>query len=121
MGRNANKASADSFEDGLKRAASPMMTLFILNEKPMYVYKLSQELERRSNSTYKMTFLYPVLYRLQQQGYVIEYSQEITENHRTRNYYAITDSGREHLKFMLKKYHEILNAVDMVIKDDQKG
>ncbi len=110
MGRNANKDAADSFEDGLKRAASPMMTLFILNEKPMYVYKLSQELERRSNSTYKMTFLYPVLYRLQQQGYVT------TENHRTRNYYAITDSGREHLKFMLKKYREILMAVDMVIE-----
>lgn len=120
MGRNSNKAAADSFEDGLKRAASPMMTLFILNEKPMYVYKLSQELERRSNKTYKMTFLYPVLYRLQQQGYVIEYSQEITENHRTRNYYAITDSGREHLKFMLTKYREILKAVDTVIDNSPK-
>lgn len=115
MSRVANKDAAHSFEDYFKRATSPMMTLLLLNEKPMYVYKLSQELEKRSNSTYKMNFLYPVLYRLQQQGYVTEYSQEITESHRTRNYYAITDSGREHLKFMLKKYRELLESVDTII------
>lgn len=118
MGRTSSKDSANSFEDYLKRATSPMMTLLLLNEKPMYVYKLSQELERRSNSTYKMNFLYPVLYRLQQQGYVTEYSQEITESHRTRNYYAITDEGKEYLKFMLTKYRELLKAVDTVIESN---
>ena len=82
----------------------------------MYVYKLSQELERRSNSTYKMNFLYPVLYRLQQQGYVTEYSQEITESHRTRNYYAITEEGKKYLDFMLEKYRELLKAVEVVIE-----
>lgn len=116
MGRTSAKDSANSFEDYFKRATSPMMTLLLLNEKPMYVYKLSQELERRSNSTYKMNFLYPVLYRLQQQGYVTEYSQEITESHRTRNYYAITDEGRKYLDFMLKKYKELLKAVDTIIE-----
>lgn len=118
MGRTSSKDSANSFEDYFKRATSPMMTLLLLNEKPMYVYKLSQELERRSNSTYKMNFLYPVLYRLQQQGYVTEYSQEITESHRTRNYYAITDEGKEYLKFMLTKYRELLKAVDTVIESN---
>ncbi len=94
-----------------------MMTLLLLNEKPMYVYNLSQELEKRSNSTYKMNFLYPVLYRLQEQGYVTEFSQEITESHRTRNYYTITESGREYLKFMLQKYRELLKAVDVIIEN----
>jgi PadR family transcriptional regulator PadR len=118
MGRTSSKDSANSFEDYFKRATSPMMTLLLLNEKPMYVYKLSQELERRSNSTYKMNFLYPVLYRLQQQGYVTEYSQEITESHRTRNYYAITDEGKEYLRFMLAKYRELLKVVDTVIESN---
>lgn len=115
MGRTSSKDSANSFEDYFKRATSPMMTLLLLNEKPMYVYKLSQELERRSSSTYKMNFLYPVLYRLQQQGYVSEYSQEITESHRTRNYYEITSSGREYLKLMVHQYKDLLKAVDVVI------
>ena len=115
MGRTSNKDAQSTFEDYFKRATSPMMTLLLLNEKPMYVYSLSQELEKRSNSTYKMNFLYPVLYRLQQQGYVTEYSQEITESHRTRNYYAITDEGKEYLKFMLKKYRELNSAVEVII------
>lgn len=121
MGRTPVKDTGHSFEDYFKRATSPMMTLLLLNEKPMYVYKLSQELEKRSNSTYKMNFLYPVLYRLQQQGYVTEYSQEITESHRTRNYYAITDSGREHLQYMLVKYRELIAAVDTIIETSQNG
>ena len=116
MGRISNKSSENSFEDYFKRATSPMMTLLLLKEKPMYVYKLSQELEKRSNSTYKMNFLYPVLYRLQQQGYVEEYSQEITESHRTRNYYSITEKGKEYLDFMLVKYRELLKAVDTIIE-----
>lgn len=117
MGRMSHKDAKSSFEDYFKRATSPMMTLLLLNEKPMYTYSLSQELEKRSNSTYKMTFLYPVLYRLQEQGYVREYSQEITENHRTRNYYAITDEGKEYLRFMLKKYRELLGAIDTIIEN----
>ena len=64
-----------------------------------------------------MNFLYPVLYRLQEQGYVCEYSQEITESHRTRNYYMITEAGKEYLGFMLAKYKELLNAVDVVIEN----
>ena len=117
MGRISNKDAKSSFEDSFKRATSPMMTLLLLNEKPMYVYNLSQELEKRSNSTYKMNFLYPVLYRLQEQGYVTEFSQEITESHRTRNSYTITESGREDLKFMLQKYRELLKAVDVIIEN----
>lgn len=117
MGRTSNKDERSSFEDSFKRATSPMMTLLLLNERPMYVYSLSQELEKRSNSNYKMNFLYPVLYRLQEQGYVTEYSQEITESHRTRNYYAITEEGKEYLRFMLSKYRELLEAVDTVIEN----
>ena len=115
MEKENKRDSGHSFEDYFKRATSPMMTLLLLNEKPMYVYNLSQELEKRSNSTYKMNFLYPVLYRLQQQGYVTEFSQEITEGHRTRNYYSITDEGREYLDAMIKKYRELLSAVDIIL------
>lgn len=115
MGRTSTKDPEHSFEDNFKRATSPMVTLLLLSEKPMYVYRLSQELERRSNSSYKMNFLYPVLYRLQQQGYVTESSQEITESHRTRNYYTITDSGRKYLESMLEKYRDLLGAVDIII------
>lgn len=115
MPRTSNKESGHSFEEYFKRATSPMMTLYLLSEGPMYVYKLSRELERRSNKVYKMNFLYPVLYRLQEQGYVVEDSQEITESHRTRNYYAITEAGKAHLAEMMEQYKELLKAVDVIM------
>ncbi len=120
MGRKPGRELEHSFEDYFKRAVSPLLTLVLLNEKPMYVYKLSQELEKRSNSTYKMSFLYPVLYRLQEQGYVEEYSQEITESHRTRNYYTITDEGRKYLENMVKKYRTLVGAVNTIINESKK-
>ena len=119
LSKNQQKDMGQSFEEQFKRSTSPMLTLLLLSEKPMYVYNLSQELSRRSNSAYKMSFLYPVLYKLQQQGYVTEYSQEVTESHRTRNYYAITDNGRRYLKLLQAKYRELLFAVDTILNYDE--
>ncbi len=119
LSKNQQKDMGQSFEEQFKRSTSPMLTLLLLSEKPMYVYNLSQELSRRSNSAYKMSFLYPVLYKLQQQGYVTEYSQEVTESHRTRNYYAITDNGRRYLKLLQVKYRELLFAVDTILNYDE--
>ena len=115
MSRTAENNKATSFEDNFKRSVSPMIVLILLSEKPMYAYRLSQELEKRSDHAYTLNFLYPILYKLQQNGYITEYSQEITESHRTRNYYTITDKGRNHLDFLLKKYCELLLAVDRFI------
>ena len=118
MGRTSRNDEGKEFLNSFKRAASPMLVLLLLNEKPMYVYKLSQELERRSDSTFKLNFLYPVLYRLQQDEYVVEYSQEITESHRTRNYYAITDKGRDRLQEMIRQYNSLIATVNSVIEND---
>lgn len=115
MARTAGKDSGHSFEDYFKRATSPMLTLLLLSEEPMYVYRLSQELKKRSDFAYSMSFLYPVLYRLQEQGYVYESAQEISDSHRVRNYYSITESGRQYLADIVSRYHSLLAAVDKIV------
>ncbi len=113
-----SKVSKDvghTFEEYFKRATSPMLVLYLLKKEPMYVYNLSRELEKRSNNVYKMNFLYPVLYRLQEQGYVTEYSQEITENHRTRNYYSITEDGEKYLEKIIEQYKDLISAVEVIM------
>ena len=117
MSKTSDKNKLNSFEENFKRSVSPMIVLLVLSEKPMYAYRLSQELEKRSNHTYKMNFLYPVLYKLQKDGYIVEFSQETTESHRTRNYYTITDSGKNYLDFLIKKYNELLSAVDIFLEN----
>lgn len=114
MARTASKdVGGHSFEDYFKRATSPLLVLHLLNEEPMYGYKMTQELKKRSNAVYNMSFLYPVLYRLQEQGFVTEFSKEI--NHRLRNYYAITDIGRDYLEQLKVKYQMLLVAVEDIM------
>ena len=49
-----------------------MLVLHLLDEQPMYVYQMTQELERRSFGVYTLSLLYPVIYRLVDQGYLEE-------------------------------------------------
>ena len=59
-----------SFEAFFKRATSPLAVLSLLSERPMYGYEITQELSRRSGGRYVLSLLYPVLYRLLEQGYI---------------------------------------------------
>ena len=59
-----------SFGAYFKRATSPLVVLSILQEKPMYGYEISSEMKRRSNGRFAIAVLYPVLYRLEEQGFV---------------------------------------------------
>ena len=56
-GKKSDKDSGHSFEDYFKRAASPMLVLHLLDEQPMYVYQMTQELERRSFGVYTLPAL----------------------------------------------------------------
>lgn len=73
-----------------------MIVLELLSDRPKYVYEISSEMKKRSEGRFTIAVLYPVLYRLEEQGYVENTSSEIV-NSRIRNYYGITDSGRTYL------------------------
>ena len=72
----------------------------------MYGYEISSTMEARSGGKYTISVLYPVIYQLQEQGYVVVSSNEIVDG-RARSYYAITAKGREYLKNTLAEYKEI--------------
>lgn len=111
------KDMGHSFNDYFKRAVNPMLVLKLLSEESMYVYQMIQELKKRGNSDYTSSFLYPVLYRLQKQGYVTEGEKVISSDNRVRNYYKITEEGIKHLETLIKQYKEMLISVDLIIND----
>ena len=98
-----------SFLAYFKRATSPLAVLRILSDRPMYGYELIQELKQRSGGKYQLSLLYPVLYRLEEQGYVVVARTEVIRN-RARSYYAITDAGAEYLSRSLMEYREMHRA-----------
>lgn len=95
-----------SFAAYFKRTVSPLMVLGLLKERTMYGYELSQEIVRRSNGKLSIAVLYPVLYRLEEQGFIIV-SDTTVENSRARNYYTITAAGLVHLERSITEFQEL--------------
>lgn len=119
-----------SFEDYFKRAVNPMLILSLLQERPKYAYEMTQELKARTNGEYNMPLLYPVLYRLQDQGYIEESEKVISQNNRVRNYYRLTPAGIAHLAEMRKEFRRLCRHVahlidlpeeDLYEKQDEQG
>lgn len=88
--------SGHDFSSYFKRAVSPLMVLALLRGNEMYGYEITQEINRRTNKKLSIAVLYPVLYRLEEQGYV-RIANTVIENGRARNYYATTQAGEDYL------------------------
>ena len=101
-----------SFISYYKRATSPLVVLLLLQERTMYGYEISSERAERSNGMFTIAVLYPVLYRLEEQGFIEAGHTEVIEG-RARTYYQITPAGKKYLKQSLAEYREM----DKFLKD----
>lgn len=103
-----------SFSAYFKRATSPLVVLALLRERPMYGYEISSAMKKRSGGQYTIAVLYPVLYRLKEQGYIEETGTEISDG-RARSYYRITAAGAEYLAETLQQYETISEIFESLI------
>ncbi len=101
--------ASHSFESYYKRATSPLVVLRLLHDQAMYGYQVSQAMQQRSHGRFTIAVLYPILYRLEEQGYICVEKTEVINN-RARSYYAITEKGRQYLMKSLDEYREIHEA-----------
>ncbi len=81
----------------------------------MYGYELIQEMQRRSNGNFTISLLYPVIYRLEEQGYVKVVRTEVVDG-RARSYYGITEAGRTYLEKTLEDYRQISSVFEAIIE-----
>ena len=77
--------------------------------------ELTQEMKRRSGGTFTISVLYPVLYRLEEHGYIEVARSELVDG-RTRRYYAINEAGRACLSETLADYQMISEIFGNVMK-----
>lgn len=110
--------SGHSFESYYKRATSPLAVLQLLRERAMYGYEISQAIKQKSGGRFTIAVLYPVLYRLEEQGFVAVERTEVINN-RARSYYAITPEGRRYLAQSLREYREMHQAFMMIVGEEQ--
>ncbi len=66
----------------------------------------------------KDSTLYPILKRLQEQGFLSVYDQPFQG--RNRRYYRITDSGRQRYRELMEEWQLHKEAIDQILKGEMK-
>lgn len=109
-----------SFRAYFKRATSPLVILAILRDHPMYGYEISAQMKKRSEGKYTISVLYPVLYRLQEQGLIEIARTEIAEG-RARSYYQITPAGEKYLDNTLAEFRDMSEVFLLLTEGGSKN
>lgn len=89
--------------------------LAVLNRGDTYGYVLTQnvkEVIEISEST-----LYPVLRRLQKDGFLTTYDQPYQG--RNRRYYHITEAGKIRLNYYMEEWHDYKSKIDNIFQNGE--
>lgn len=95
--------------------------LKLIEEGPVYGYSLSQKLHEAGLTEVKEGTIYPVLLRLQKNGY-IKGETRPSEAGPNRKYYAITQSGKETLQKITQEWKELVPPVnDLLLRKGRRS
>lgn len=102
-----------------RRGVMPLVILGLLKREDMYGYQLVQETERRSGGriTTQEGSLYPVLYKLVDQGLISD-RKVLAGKRMTRVYYHLEPAGEQRLRELVQEYEDITQGVFQIIKED---
>jgi PadR family transcriptional regulator, regulatory protein PadR len=103
----------------LKKGSAELLILSLLDARPRHGYDLSRLIEARSGGqlTFHVDSLYPLLYRLEERGWIKGAWVE-KEGERRRRFYKVTPEGRRVLAQQRKTWAAFVEAVRLVTGDD---
>ncbi len=99
-----------------------MLVLSLLSREEMYGYQIINELKEKSRERFllKDGTLYPILYRLEDDGLVKSVWQEAKGKGIPRKYYAITEEGRNTLNEITHLWKEICQSAAMIMEGKEE-
>lgn len=103
--------------NNMKSGTIELVLLALLQDGEKYGYQLAQELEKFSEHKYELkeATMYPTLYRLTQNGYLVDRQVKVGPR-RTRVYYSITLEGKQYLQHLIDEYFSVTEAVNMILE-----
>ncbi len=113
---------ARTIDRELKRGTLEMILLKLLSERQMYGYELVSTLEQRGGDQFQLKegTLYPVLYRLENDGF-IEARWETLERGVPRKYYRLTKSGAKELQGLMEDWRNFTAIVNQLLETEAKA
>lgn len=112
----------DAGQNNYRRGVMSLVILSLLKREDMYGYQLVQETELSSGGllTTQEGSLYPVLYRLLDQGYISDHRVQVGKR-MTRIYYHLEPAGEEKLKELIADYESATQGVFRIIHREETG
>ena len=104
----------------LKRGTIELILLTLLNTKEMYGYQLASAIAERGGELLQIRggTLYPVLYRLEDKGFIISY-RDSPKRGVPRKYYRLTGSGTKYLRQLLEEWKNFSEVIEGLIHDQE--
>ena len=101
----------------LKKGSAELLILSLVEHEPRHGYELSKLIDSRSNGAirFHVASLYPLLYRLENRGW-IEGRWVEKAGQRRRRYYRLTREGRTVLARQRGIWHSFFVALDRVAR-----
>lgn len=108
-----------SLDRELKKGSAELLILSLLESRQRHGYDIGKLIEQRSGGRlrFKVASLYPLLYRLEERGWIagrwVEKSGE-----RRRRFYRLTALGRKMLAAQRENWREFVDAVTQITRPD---
>ena len=102
-------------EEEWKKGSAELLILSLLEGQPRHGYEIGKLIDLRSGGAlhFHVASLYPLLYRLEERGWIQGRWVE-KPNQRRRRYYWLTSGGRRMLALERKKWREFAGAVGRI-------
>jgi PadR family transcriptional regulator PadR len=109
---------ASSFSSELVRSSTDLVLLALLRERPMYGYEILTTLADRGNGEFqlKQGTLYPLLYRLEREGW-IRARWETPPKGKRHKTYVLTAEGRKVLGARSAEWLRFTAAVRSILEE----
>ena len=105
----------------LVKGSTSMLVLGVLEEKEMYGYQIIQALKEYSNSMFllKEGTLYPILYRLEDEGCLTSFWSHSDSKDVPKKFYKITEKGKQTLKELIDLWTSFSLEVSKILEDSK--
>lgn len=104
-----------SVEHEWKKGSAELLILSLVEDQPRHGYDIGKLIERRSDGKlhFHVASLYPLLYRLENRGWIQGRWVE-KPNQRRRRYYRLTGQGQRVLTQQRRSWRQFVDAVGRV-------
>lgn len=101
------------------RGYNDTIILYLLLENPSYGYEISKQIRCISEEKYviKETTLYSAFTRMEKNGYIESFSNEVAAGGKKRTYYRITERGRDYYREKCEEWGITKEVIERFIVD----